>query len=234
MASGGTRVGVLWLLIAAGFAGFNLAYWPIHHHQVLTAPDNFLAHARALYASGNVQQAVERLEGGVRQFHPACPEPYDTLDQWTNAGGTAGDRKHAIATQFYRACEAPPGGRVPLFRSAAQLSLVLAPAPAFRDETVRAFGKMLAGFGAVLGEDPKQWVFPVPEQFALLRVSGGGKLDTAGLIGGTGTRSPVDILAQSGGGSRPGSAPTSLWAGVIMRKAAGHSTRHWLTPDRGP
>jgi len=195
------KVLILWGCVLGMFAVFNLAFWPVARHQAAHNPHNFLGHAQALHAVGETSEAIDRLSQGIATHRPPHPEPIGLLREWhVLQGNRASARALEPAWRFYRAWTAPPQeDRAQLLQEAVIDSLAQEAAPRPRPETAAAAQAMALRFSALLDaeEAVEQWT--IQEQLALLRLSGGPVL-AGGEIGGTGVVSPVDMLAQSGGG----------------------------------
>lgn len=195
------RVAILWLLVAAVFAGFNAVYWPVRHHQRMTAPDNYLAHARALHAAGRADAALARLLTGVDQFRPSCPEPYAVLAAWQRDRGQffEAQLREAQARLFEAGAAPDSDAAAALLRDAAARGLNIQPMPTIAGETQRYLLAPATRLCAALGAPDAAVVMTAAERLALLRIADDA-LALDGRIGDTGLRSPTDILVQSMGG----------------------------------
>lgn len=192
------RVGLLWVLILGLFGVFNLVYWPIRFYQRETAPENFLAYARTLHREGKAADAIDCLRRGIEQHHPTFAGPYETLGDWLRAqGDTDGAGVRDVQGRFYRALR---NGPEMALREAIQASLAREPVPPLSPEAGRYVSLLAGSLGVVWSAREVVAALPVQEQLALLRLTGNA-ISTNGMIGGTGMASPVDILAQSGGGA---------------------------------
>ncbi len=197
------RLSAVGLLSVAVFLAFNAAYWPVHSCQVRNAPENFLMHARYLDAQGDRKEALNRLEEGIRQFHPACPEPYQTLLQWRSQD-SARDQKHLAwleaAGTFYEALNGPGETRGTLLVQAADLQCKSFKLPPIASDSVRQIASLMKNLGRLWGVEKPLAELTVKQHVALLSLGAGDTFDLNGIIGNTGVKSPVDILVQSGGG----------------------------------
>ena len=194
-------VAVLWLLAGAAFGLFCAAYWPIHLHQRWSAPANFLERATYLHAQGRVEEAVAGLALGIHRHRPPFAEPYQKLHRWLEERGLPEEAADtAPFARFYKALEAPPPKRMAVMRSAVSLCLERFPMPvsaaaAAPYARIAAVG-LARGFGLDAEETVAAW--PVREQLALCLLAGDA-FSRNGVIGDTGVRSPVNILAVSEG-----------------------------------
>ncbi len=195
------RTAVLWLLVALVFAGFNAVYWPVRHHQRMTDPENYLAHAQALYAAGRADAALTRLHAGVDQFRPSCAEPYALLAAWQRAGGqTLEAQLRETQARLFEAGAAPDAdAATALIHDAVARDLDARPIAAIAVETQRYLLEPATRLCAALGAPEAAVIMTAAERLALLRIADAA-LALDGMIGGTGLGSPTDILVQSMGG----------------------------------
>jgi hypothetical protein len=194
------NIGVLWLLIALMFLAFNAAYWPVRVNQSRNAPDNFLEHARYLYARGDREQAFSRLTEGIARFRPPCPEPYQVLSEWQSEARREYLRWCLAAGLLYQALQSEDAAREALLAQAAERQGALLPTVPMRGQREKQVRSLAGNLGALWDMEKSVAALPVERQLALLSLSGGDAIDFSGQIGGTGVKAPADILVQSGGG----------------------------------
>jgi len=192
------RVAALWLLVAMLFGGFNAAFWPAYRHQKAMAPENFLARAQTLYAREGSAAGIACLLRGIAAQHPPYAEPYETLHAWLSEAGHAEEAaRWKPKILFYAAFTANDFGEA--LGRAIQAELHRNPVPPITPALVRHLEALSLDFAAALGSREAAAFLTPEERLALLRLSGDA-IRTDGQIGGTGVRSPMDILVQSGGG----------------------------------
>jgi len=192
------RVAALWLLVAVIFGVFNAVFWPAYRHQKATAPENFLACAQTLYAREGSAAGIACLLRGIAAQHPPYAEPYETLHAWLSETGQAEEAaRWKSRALFYAAFQAKD------FREALghaiQAELHRNPVPRIAPGLLRHLEAMSLDFAAALGVREVAVSLKPEERLTLLRLSGDA-INTGGMIGTTGVKSPMDILVQSGGG----------------------------------
>ncbi|HOH31957.1 MAG TPA: hypothetical protein PLC40_19925, partial [Candidatus Hydrogenedentes bacterium] len=69
------KVLLVWGVLTALFAVFNLLYWPVYRKQAMTHPEAFVDYARTLPP----QEARRVLREGIAQFNPPWDVPYVRL-----------------------------------------------------------------------------------------------------------------------------------------------------------
>lgn len=193
-------VGVLWLLVVAVFAGFNAFYWPVRSIQIRNAPENFLAHARELYAQDARGKAIARLSEGILTFRPVCPEPYQMLAEWQAESGEMIIPHAGPAAHFYQALQYEGNERHAMLKRALEMHQAYAPQASLLPDTAKHVQMLAGSLGVLWGIEQTLRSLPAEQQVALLMLSGANAIDFSGMIGQTGAASPVDILVQSGGG----------------------------------
>lgn len=192
------RVTVLWLLVAVIFGAFNAVFWPVYRHQQAMAPENFLAYAQTLYAREGSVAGIACLMRGIAAQHPPYAEPYETLHAWLSEAGRAEEAARWKPRALFYAAFTAKDFREALGR-AIQAELRQNPVPPVAPTLIRHLEAMSMDFAAALGVREAAASLTPEERLALLRLSSGA-INTDGQIGGTGVKSPVDILVQSGGG----------------------------------
>ena len=213
------KVTVLWLMTAVLFGGFNAAYWPVHRHQMDTAPENFLRYACRLQAEGRTRDAVEILRRGIDTQRPAFPEPYAVLGDWLSELGSAeAAEEHAASAVFYAALTGGAAERGGMLQHAAEMDATAHVSPALSVETTRSIRWLAGDLAAAYGVLDSVVDMPADRQLALLRLTGHA-LSVEGAIGTTGTFSPEDILVISGGGTEARRMAHILLRGQDFAKA---------------
>ena len=189
-----TRVAILWAVVLAVFAAFTAVWLPVHRHQVLHDPANFIDLALKLDESDPVA-AQETLRTGIDRFHPPVALPYERLADRAGA-------KEIVSAQgaFYAALQSPVSERTQAVAEAGQAAFqqasILAPG-----ESARSYmDTCLQSLAAALDLGSAATSFSYRQKAGLLWLVGGGEL-RGPEIGRTGVRSPVDIVVYSAGGA---------------------------------
>ncbi|MFP4502466.1 MAG: interleukin-like EMT inducer domain-containing protein [Candidatus Hydrogenedentota bacterium] len=236
------RLGLLWLLVLAVFAGFCAIYWPVRLYQWKTDPANFLVYADELIEEGATGKAVGVLESGIAELHPPGPAAYQKLHALLVGLGRETAARALEPRLFFarahQAHETHAAMRDKLLARAASAYLDANPAPAFTPPVQQALEMMAVDLVQPLGAHSTIQAMPAAAHFALLNVAG-GRFSLDGTVGGTGVAAPADILVQSGGGQGVHRTAHIMVHGqdyarsvrgihvALIAPDSGHVLRHW-------
>lgn len=195
------RVGLLWVLILAIFAGFNIAYWPVWRHQQRHDPKNFMTLAEAHREAGELARAIAVLEQGIAGFRPPKAQPYVQLRGYLREQGRAEDARalEPIIVFYHGTGRTAPEDRAEHWAQAVDLYLERSPAPLTAPLTAETLARLAGRLAAIYGIEEAVLAWESERHYALLQLLDGG-IAPRRAIGETGVDSPVDILVQSGGG----------------------------------
>ena len=196
---------VVWGIIGVLFVGFNLFWWPAARYYRNAALEFFPEQAERYQAEGRSEEACRRLEEGINAFHPTESAPYRQYAAMADTyPGEANQARHAhILAEFYTGLEAISADPMIPWRKTAQQLSVDWPEAAFSVNARQALATVLKSFGAAYPSASPPDAWPAGEQLGLLYAAYGA-IRFGGVIGRTGIKSPVCLLAYSSG-NPPGS-----------------------------
>lgn len=221
------KVLLVWGVLTALFAIFNLLYWPVYRKQAMTHPEAFVDYA----CTPPPQEARRVLREGIAQFNPPWDVPYLRLAGLEKQAGNTDDALILEARAgFYGLLRQDPAPLEALASLAAKVSpqLGVVQAPEIAAGLSRATASLASALG--LGTALDSWA---PEAQIALFTLGGSVFSSNGSIGDTGVRAPGPLLVYSGGGM------DNQRGAHILVGAADHAVRQrgmhivLLAPDTG-